>query len=503
MSSLNPNASEFVPRGMMAAAGTSNSDAGASTSAPARVATAEDLSGDHTAVPAMFDTNTAQQLSDGTINLGYAAYRANLRRIIYRRFAEAAPTSGTALLGPTHELSGGTTHLPSAAYGVNNDGRISRPFYYADAARAYYGDAAPYYGDAFASEYDSAASSSGTALRIPTHELPGGITHLPSAAYGAEHASSISPRLYYANAAPTNYAAFAEPPAGSTLVVPNQNQELVGSIPDLASVAFAEPPAGSTLVVPNQNQELVGSIPDLASVAFASGYDTNTMGVVNHGAASTSDLTRFVTTHELIDGIPDLVSAAFASDYDTNTTGVVNHGAASTSGLTNFVTTHELIDGFPDFPSAAYDAEGSSSRDVDPAHHVGQAPAPHGTDADASEYEIIADIGKRLRETLKEEGVDLPYHKTVSGSFFGNAMPITAATPATKVPPRVVKQGDYKTELCFRWATTGRCHLGRKCRFAHGESEVRHVLRSRNYRTELCLYGAGRCPFGHRCMFLH
>lgn len=66
-------------------------------------------------------------------------------------------------------------------------------------------------------------------------------------------------------------------------------------------------------------------------------------------------------------------------------------------------------------------------------------------------------------------------------------------------------QSRYKTELCRSWSETGSCRYGSKCQFAHGEAELRPLLRHPKYKTELCRSWAesGSCPYGSRCRFIH
>lgn len=67
------------------------------------------------------------------------------------------------------------------------------------------------------------------------------------------------------------------------------------------------------------------------------------------------------------------------------------------------------------------------------------------------------------------------------------------------------KQNLYKTELCRSFQDTGLCRYGHKCQFAHGEHELRPVLRHPKYKTEICktFSNTGNCPYGARCRFLH
>ncbi|XP_074299680.1 zinc finger CCCH domain-containing protein 15-like [Silene latifolia] len=69
----------------------------------------------------------------------------------------------------------------------------------------------------------------------------------------------------------------------------------------------------------------------------------------------------------------------------------------------------------------------------------------------------------------------------------------------------VYNQGMYKTELCNKWEETSTCPYGQHCRFAHGLSELRPIIRHPRYKTQVCrmvLTGV-QCPYGHRCHFRH
>ncbi|KAJ2956883.1 hypothetical protein NQZ79_g7316 [Umbelopsis isabellina] len=63
----------------------------------------------------------------------------------------------------------------------------------------------------------------------------------------------------------------------------------------------------------------------------------------------------------------------------------------------------------------------------------------------------------------------------------------------------------YKTEICRNWQEIGYCRYGRKCRYAHGQSELRAVKRHQRYKTEICrtYHETGTCPYGVRCTFIH
>lgn len=63
----------------------------------------------------------------------------------------------------------------------------------------------------------------------------------------------------------------------------------------------------------------------------------------------------------------------------------------------------------------------------------------------------------------------------------------------------------YKTELCKHFMDTGTCRYGNKCQFAHGEHELRGVLRHPKYKTTMCKAYATekKCQYGNRCRFIH
>lgn len=74
-----------------------------------------------------------------------------------------------------------------------------------------------------------------------------------------------------------------------------------------------------------------------------------------------------------------------------------------------------------------------------------------------------------------------------------------------EIEEEIAQQNRYKTELCKSWLTTGNCKYCQKCQFAHGEDELRPVLRHPKYKTEICrsYSSTGTCPYGNRCRFIH
>ena len=63
----------------------------------------------------------------------------------------------------------------------------------------------------------------------------------------------------------------------------------------------------------------------------------------------------------------------------------------------------------------------------------------------------------------------------------------------------------YKTELCKKFQSTGKCPYGNKCKFAHGKAELVSKIQGANYKKKHCktFYEKGYCPYGSRCNFQH
>ncbi|KAG6609701.1 zinc finger domain containing protein [Phytophthora cinnamomi] len=71
--------------------------------------------------------------------------------------------------------------------------------------------------------------------------------------------------------------------------------------------------------------------------------------------------------------------------------------------------------------------------------------------------------------------------------------------------PQTARNNLYKTELCKHYTENGSCRYGSKCQFAHGEEELRGVLRHPKYKTTRCkaFMSTGKCMYGSRCRFIH
>jgi hypothetical protein len=73
-------------------------------------------------------------------------------------------------------------------------------------------------------------------------------------------------------------------------------------------------------------------------------------------------------------------------------------------------------------------------------------------------------------------------------------------TSSTSGSPSSSAEELFKTELCRSFDTTGACKYGAKCRFAHGQHELRPVARHPKYKTQHCktFCEQGHCPYGAR-----
>lgn len=90
-----------------------------------------------------------------------------------------------------------------------------------------------------------------------------------------------------------------------------------------------------------------------------------------------------------------------------------------------------------------------------------------------------------------------------------NSEPGSPSSPSKRssldIEKEINAQNLYKTELCRSFVETGMCRYGSKCQFAHGQSELRPVLRHPKYKTDFCktFHTIGTCPYGTRCRFIH
>ncbi|KAJ1481527.1 hypothetical protein T484DRAFT_1577591, partial [Baffinella frigidus] len=63
----------------------------------------------------------------------------------------------------------------------------------------------------------------------------------------------------------------------------------------------------------------------------------------------------------------------------------------------------------------------------------------------------------------------------------------------------------YKTRVCAYFQTTGACHFGERCNFAHGSEDLRTVAEPDVFKTRLCstFLEKGSCWYGAACSFAH
>ncbi|KAK0422072.1 hypothetical protein QR680_007346 [Steinernema hermaphroditum] len=68
----------------------------------------------------------------------------------------------------------------------------------------------------------------------------------------------------------------------------------------------------------------------------------------------------------------------------------------------------------------------------------------------------------------------------------------------------------YKTMQCEAFRNSGECTFGDRCRFAHGEEELRRRhqpqrINEQKFKTKFCnkIEEYGSCPYGAKCLFIH
>ena len=70
-----------------------------------------------------------------------------------------------------------------------------------------------------------------------------------------------------------------------------------------------------------------------------------------------------------------------------------------------------------------------------------------------------------------------------------------------------LKDPKYKTEMCKSFVKYGKCSYKKKCRYAHGESElISKNISNKNYKRIKCNNfhaKPGHCPYGRRCQYVH
>ena len=88
---------------------------------------------------------------------------------------------------------------------------------------------------------------------------------------------------------------------------------------------------------------------------------------------------------------------------------------------------------------------------------------------------------------------------SLASSFLLQFINLSEIKEQNKVDPK------YKTEICKKFQSTGKCPYGNKCRFAHGEQELIMKPKGKNYKKIPCksFFEKGYCPYGSRCNFRH
>ena len=63
----------------------------------------------------------------------------------------------------------------------------------------------------------------------------------------------------------------------------------------------------------------------------------------------------------------------------------------------------------------------------------------------------------------------------------------------------------YKTELCTKFMTKGKCRYKKFCQYAHGREELKPKAVGTSYKTKDCdnFFNKGMCSYGSRCLFRH
>jgi hypothetical protein len=125
----------------------------------------------------------------------------------------------------------------------------------------------------------------------------------------------------------------------------------------------------------------------------------------------------------------------------------------------------------------------------------------------------LEDVATKLAKLFVEQGSDATWSAATPTNKV--SLPTTPSTvdqedeededKKSTIEDELSKQNLYKTELCRSFVDTGICRYGHRCQFAHGEHELRPVLRHPKYKTETCrsFYMTGSCRYGSRCRFIH
>ena len=72
--------------------------------------------------------------------------------------------------------------------------------------------------------------------------------------------------------------------------------------------------------------------------------------------------------------------------------------------------------------------------------------------------------------------------------------------------PQLTPHNKEKSQLCKKFIEFGICPYGQKCKFAHGQHELRKDKQQNyKYKTKECngFVVDGYCSYGNRCNFIH
>ncbi|KAH3756697.1 CCCH-type Zn-finger protein [Pelomyxa schiedti] len=111
-----------------------------------------------------------------------------------------------------------------------------------------------------------------------------------------------------------------------------------------------------------------------------------------------------------------------------------------------------------------------------------------------------------FQESPEIDGLLPPPSTSIPADFaLGGPSSLMSGTPSSFPSHTEEPTSLYKTELCRSFSENGTCRYGYKCQFAHGQEELRPVIRHPRYKTEICktFHTIGTCKYGTRCRFIH
>eukprot|EP01127_Copromyxa_protea_P013326 TRINITY_DN3573_c0_g1_i1.p1 TRINITY_DN3573_c0_g1~~TRINITY_DN3573_c0_g1_i1.p1 ORF type:complete len:341 (-),score=81.33 TRINITY_DN3573_c0_g1_i1:159-1181(-) len=176
---------------------------------------------------------------------------------------------------------------------------------------------------------------------------------------------------------------------------------------------------------------------------------------------------------------PSSVGSTNWSTFDSTTLPTVNRPSKDFYGVSKFQSITEPTILPPFLPASAF---------VDASSPEAWAPRP---------VNPTPPMPVKQQTPVKQAPVKQPLLPVVED--------IAADAARSDIETELNKQNLYKTELCRNWLETGQCRYGARCQFAHGEYEMRDVMRHPKYKTEICrtFHTTGTCSYGKRCRFVH